>query len=163
MVSDKPEYEKRWLYHVSEEPSVRGQQWSEKSQGGKSVVCTLYPADARVEKIGGPGKQFWSDGRNWPLPELTPDDYGYNKRGAVPPNNWPLVGQWRVEVKPATASKEDFFLHMIQVGDESLVGVPKTKMTEDAKSIAVEFKYNGKKYNVAFDKTSDHGCKITVK
>jgi hypothetical protein len=52
---------------------------------------------------------------------------------------------------------------MIQVGDESLAGVPKTKMTEDDKSIAVEFKYNGKKYNVAFGKTSDHGCKITVK
>jgi heparin/heparan-sulfate lyase len=163
MVSDKPEYEKRWLYHVADEPSVKGLQWSEKSQGGRSVVCTLFPKDAKVEKIGGPGKQFWSDGRNWPLPELTPDDYGYKNRGAVPPNNWPLVGQWRVEVKPAVPSKTDYFMHMIQVGDDSLAGVPKTKTFENEDSMGVEFKYNGKKYKVTFDKTARHGCKITVK
>lgn len=163
MVSDKPEYEKRWLYHVSEEPVIKGMQWSEKSQGGKSVVCTLFPKNAKVEKIGGPGKQFWSDGRNWSLPELTPEDYGYNKRGAVPPNNWPLVGQWRIEVKPSVPSKTDYFMHMIQVGDESLAGVPKAKTFENEDSMGVEFKYNGKKYKVTFDKTASHGCKITVK
>ena len=163
MVSDKPEYEKRWLYHVSEEPVIKGMQWSEKSQGGKSVVCTLFPKNAKIEKIGGPGKQFWSDGRNWSLPELTPEDYGYNNRGAVPPNNWPLVGQWRIEVKPSVPSKTDYFMHMIQVGDESLAGVPKAKTFENEDSMGVEFKYNGKKYKVTFDKTASHGCTITVK
>lgn len=163
MVSDNPEYEKRWLYHTSEEPDIRGLQFSEKSQGGKSVVCTLFPQDAKVEKIGGPGKQFWSDGRNWSLPELTPEDYGYANRGAVPPNNWPLVGQWRVEVKPARPSKEDYFMHMIQVGEESMGGLPKTKTFEDDKFMGVEFRYAGKKYNVTFDKTAVSGCKITVR
>lgn len=163
MVSDKPEYEKRWLYHTAAEPDIKGLQFSEKSQGGKSIVCTLFPQDAKVEKVGGPGKQFWSDGRNWSIPELTPEDYGYASRGAIPPNNWPLVGQWRVEVKPGTASKTDYFMHMILVGDESLGGMPKTKTFEDEKSMGVEFKYEGKKYNVVFDKASNHGCNIIVK
>lgn len=163
MVSDKAEYEKRWLYHTSEEPSLRGDfEFAEKSQGGKSICRTLYPTDARIEKIGGPGKQFWSDGRNWALPELTPEDYGYANRGAVPPNNWPLVGQWRIEVKPSQPSKTDYFMHLIQVGDESLAGLPKTKTIEDGKSISAEFKYQGKKIKVVFDKTADYGCKITV-
>lgn len=163
MVADKAEYEKRWLYHMSEEPSLRGDlEFVEKSQGGKSICRTLFPTDAKIEKIGGPGKQFWSDGRNWSLPELTPEDYGYANRGAVPPNNWPLVGQWRIEVKPSQPSKTDYFMHLIQVGDESLAGLPKTKTFEDEKSMGVEFKYMGKKIKVVFDKTADHGCNITV-
>lgn len=163
MVSDKPEYQKRWLYHTSERPTIKGLEFSEQSQGGKSICRTLFPTDAKVEKIGGPGKQFWSDGRNWAIPELTPEDYGYANRGAVPGNSWPLVGQWRVEVKPAVESKTDYFMHMIQVGDESLSSLPKTKTFEDEKSMGVEFKYGGKKYKLVFDKTADYGCKITVK
>lgn len=162
MVSDKPEYEKRWLYHIAAEPVIKGLEFSETSQGGKSICRTLLPVDAKIEKIGGPGKQFWSDGRNWSLPELTPEDYGYANRGAVPPDNWPLVGQWRVEVKPATPSKDDYFMHMIQVGRETLTSLPKAKTFEDEKSVGVEFKYEGKKFKVTFDKTSDYGCNITV-
>ena len=163
MVSDKAEYQKRWLYHTAARPMINGLEFSEQSQEGKSICRTLFPTDAKVEKIGGPGKQFWSDGRNWPLPELTPEDYGYANRGAVPEGSWPLVGQWRVEVKPAIESKTDYFMHIIQVGDESLSSLPKTKTFEDETSMGVEFKYGGKKYKLVFDKTADYGCKITVK
>jgi heparin/heparan-sulfate lyase len=137
-------------------------EFSEKSQGGKSICRTLFPKDARLEKIGGPGKQFWSDGRNWAIPELTPEDYGYAQRGNIPPNDHPLVGQWRVEVTPGTERTDDVFMHIIQVGDEKLGSLPKTKTFEDESVIGVEFKYNGKSYRMAFDKKADYGCKITV-
>lgn len=163
VVSDKAEYSKRWLYHTAAEPVIKGGiEFTEKSQGGKSICRTLFPQDAVVEKIGGPGKQFWSDGRNWPIPEMTPEDYGYANRANVPSNEHPLVGQWRVEVKPGTERENDMFMHIIQVGDESLKSLPKTKTFEDAETIGVEFKYAGKKYRIAFDRNASYGCDIKV-
>ena len=163
VTSDKAEYAKSWLYHTAAEPIMNGSlEFSETSQGGKSICRTLFPKDAVIEKIGGPGKQFWCDGRNWPLPVLTPDDYGYASRGNVPPDEWPLVGQWRVEVKPGKASKADYFMHIIQVGDESLSQLPATKTFETRAKIGVEFVYNGKKFRLSFDKTKNYGCDINV-
>ena len=163
VVSDKVEYAKRWLYHMAAEPRMKGKlEFSEVSQGGKSICRTLFPKDAEIVKVGGPGKQFWSDYRNWEIPELTPEDYGYVKRSTIPSNEHPLVGQWRVEVLPGKMREKDFFMHIIQVGDENLEGLPKTRTFENAGVIGVEFKYNGKKYRLEFDKTKNHGCTITV-
>ena len=163
LVSDKAEYPKTWLYHTADEPKMSGSlEFSEKSQGGKSICRTLYPTDAIVTKIGGPGKQFWSDGRNWPLPVLTPDDWGYSRRGLVPADDWPTLGQWRVEVTPAKEACSDYFMHMIQVGNESLKKLPKTKLLETDSKLIVEFKYDNKKYKVEFDKTVKYGCDIRV-
>jgi len=163
VVSDKPEYKKTWLYHTAAEPSMKGKtEFSEKSQGGKSVCRTLYPENVRIEKIGGPGRQFWSDGRNWEIPVLTPEDYGYLQRANIPKNDWPLVGQWRVEVTPAVPSRSDVFMHVIKVGAESMSGLPKTAVFEDDATIGVEFKYEGRKFRLAFDKANDYGCTIKV-
>ena len=163
VTSDKAEYVKSWLYHTAAEPMMNGlSEFSETSQGGKSICRTLFPKNAVVERIGGPGKQFWCDGRNWPLPVLTPDDYGYASRGNVPPDDWPMVGQWRVEVRPGKAQKADYFMHIIQVGDETLKALPKTKTFENEQTIGVKFMYNGKRYRLSFDKTKDYGCEIKV-
>lgn len=161
--SDKAEYKKSWLYHTAAEPQMNGElEFSETSQGGKSICRTLYPKNARLEKIGGPGKQFWCDGRNWPLPVLTPDDYGYAKRANNPTDDWPLVGQWRVEVQPGKPARSDCFMHIIQVGDESLSSLPKTRTIDNRKSIGVEFEYEGKRFRIAFSKGVKFGCNIDV-
>ena len=162
--SRKAEYQKTWLYHTAAEPVMNGRlEFSETSQGGKTICRTLFPKNAKIEKIGGPGKQFWCDGRNWPLPVLTPDDYGYASRGNVPPDDWPLVGQWRVEVQPGKASRRDFFMHIIQVGDESLKSLPKTKTFDNDEAMGVEFKYNNKTYRVSFFKDAENGCDVEIK
>jgi len=161
--SDKAEYEKSWLYHTAAEPVMNGRlEFSETSQGGKSICRTLFPKNARVEKIGGPGKQFWCDGRNWPLPVLTPDDYGYASRANNPTDDWPLVGQWRVEVHPGKPARYDYFMHIIQVGDESLRALPRTRTFDDPEEIGVEFKYEGKSYRIAFIRDAENGCDIKV-
>lgn len=149
-------YPKSWLYHTAAEPVIDGKDFSETSQGGKSICRTLFPADAVLEKIGGPGKQFWSDGMNWPLPA----DKGAN----VPDEDWPYIGQWRMEVKPGSAAKNDVFMHIIQVGDESLASLPATTTFDTDSETGVGFTYNGKNYRVAFDKTAvgNYGCNITV-
>lgn len=159
----KAEYTKSWLYHTAAEPQMNGKlEFAETSQGGKSICRTLFPKNAKIEKIGGPGKQFWCDGRNWPLPVLTPEDYGYATRGNTPPDDWPLVGQWRVEVHPGKAAMSDFFMHIIQVGDESLKSLPKTRTFENKETIGVEFKYNDRTYRISFFKDAENGCDVKV-
>ena len=153
--ASKAEYQKTWLYHTVDEPQIEGLTFTETSQGGRTICRTLYPADAVIEKIGGPGKQFWSDGRNWPLPAQLPSN--------CPPEDWPLLGQWRVEVKPAAAQEDDIFLHVIQVGDTSLKALPETVLDETDASVSVSFSYAGKDFQLSFDKKSSYGCNIQVK
>ena len=148
----KAEYQKTWLYHTVDEPQIDGMTFTETSQGGRTICRTLYPADAVIEKIGGPGKQFWSDGKNWPLPAELP--------GNCPPEDWPLLGQWRVEVKPGAARTDDMFLHMIQVGDTKLAALPETTLTETEDALALSFNYGGKDYNLSFNKKSTYGCTV---
>lgn len=152
--STNSSYPKKWLYHTAAEPQINGLEFSETSQGGKSICRTLFPKNAVYEKIGGPGKQFWSDGRNWPLPA--------DKGASVPDEDWPYLGQWRMEVKPGTAAKNDVFMHMIQVGDETLSSLPQTSTFDTSSETGVEYEYNGKSWRVAFDKTKTYGCNIDI-
>jgi heparin/heparan-sulfate lyase len=78
---------------------------------GKLVQTTLLPLveHAVIEKIGGPGREFWSAGRNWPA---TPPFANKESRG------------WRVEVSDKSAGKVARFLHVEQVMD------PETKPVE---------------------------------
>ena len=152
-------YPKTWLIHTINEPAMKGdREFSETSDGGKMICRTLYPANAMLTKIGGSGKDFWSDGRNWPLPKLTPQEYGYNMN--LPPPNHPQLGHWRMEVSPQTASKEDLFMHIIQVGDKNLSDLPDTETFETATQIGVKFTYLGKYHTLTFDKTKAYGCRI---
>ena len=152
-------YPKTWLIHTINEPVMKGdREFSETSDGGKMICRTLYPANAMLTKIGGSGKDFWSDGRNWPLPKLTPQEYGYNMN--LPPANHPQLGHWRMEVSPPTASKEDLFMHIIQVGDKDLSDLPDTETFETATQIGVKFTYLGKYHTLTFDKTKAYGCRI---
>lgn len=152
--SKKAEYPKTWLYHTADEPQIDGMTFTETSQGGRAICRTLYPADAVIEKIGGPGKQFWSDGCNWPLPDELPSN--------CPPADWPLVGQWRVEVKPGSARTEDMFLHMIQVGDLNLKSLPDVAIEETEEALSMSFAYAGKSFKVSFNRKSNYGCTIVV-
>lgn len=152
-------YPKTWLIHTINEPVMKGdREFSETSDGGKMICRTLYPANVMLTKIGGSGKDFWSDGRNWPLPKLTPQEYGYNMN--LPPANHPQLGHWRMEVSPQTASKEDLFMHIIQVGDKNLSDLPDTETFETATQIGVKFTYLGKNHTLTFDKTKAYGCRI---
>ena len=62
---------------------------------------TLLPTDARLTPVGGPGKEVWAAGKNWPI-----------QTTGLQPENLALMGKWRVEVTPGTARKDDVFLHV---------------------------------------------------
>jgi heparin/heparan-sulfate lyase len=108
VVSSDPSFKKFWLLHSIEEPDIQGNTFTvSRTRDGDTgmLQCRcLLPGNATVEKVGGPGKEFWVFGTNYP---------------ADPQPNRPDVagerGAWRVEISPGTPSAEDCFLNVIQV------------------------------------------------
>lgn len=148
--STNKDYTKRWLLHTAYKPTINGNEFYHNYEEGRLICKTLYPENASLELIGGPGKQFWSDGKNWPLP--TGDDGN------------PLYGQWRVEVSPAAPEKETVFLNLIQVGDNSgnVRSIPTAKKIEEDGMKGVEFTYEGKDYKVLFATTGQASGRISI-
>ena len=162
--SSKAEYPKTWLYHTAAEPTVKGNEFVETSQGGKSICRTLLPKRASISKVGGKGKQFWSDGKNWPLPDLNKEDKNQTHVAKQKiDDSHPLFGQWRIEISPKRAAKKDYFLNIVQVGDKSLQALPKTKMSETPDEVILSFDYNKKGYRLTFDKRNNYGCKVEIR
>ena len=72
VASTEAEYPKTWLLHTANEPVIAGREFRADQDQGRIFCRTLYPTDAVLDKIGGPGKEFWADGRNWPIPADSP-------------------------------------------------------------------------------------------
>jgi hypothetical protein len=112
----KAGFAKRWLLHGVAEPEVAGgvTTWLRTDEGfnGKLVNHTLLPKSGNrtISKIGGPGKQFWVEGQNYPV---SANDISRE------------AGAWRIELEPVTSVAEDRFLNVMQVADASRgPGVP---------------------------------------
>ena len=109
VTSTKPGFRKSWLLHSINEPAVEGSATTlmrtEDGYNGKLVNHTLLPAadNCEIVKVGGPGREFWVDGRNYPF---RPHDRGSNEPGA-----------WRVEISPRAPAEADLFLNVMQVMD----------------------------------------------
>jgi hypothetical protein len=160
--SSKAEYKKRWLLHTAKEPQIKTDEFYTEHWGGRLFCRTLFPKNAVLTKIGGHGKQFWSDGRNWPLPLLTPEDWRYERRHLNPPDTLNMLGQWRIEVTPDKLSADDIFLHLIQVGDTSLKSMVDSEPIECDDMVGVRFVLKDKKYEVMFITKNEVGGIISI-
>jgi hypothetical protein len=76
--------EPRFLLHTMEEPRVVGNQILAQHRGGRLTATVLLPQAPRIEKIGGEGREFEVDGRNFPLNRQLIGAY--------------TTGSWRAEV-----------------------------------------------------------------
>ena len=115
VVSADPSFKKFWLLHSIEEPQTGKDGFAvSRTKDGDSgkLHCSVLLPDAEIEKVGGPGKEFWVFGENYPNAATTRPD-PCNERGA-----------WRVEVTPKEESKEDCFLNVMQVMDNSVKPLP---------------------------------------
>ncbi len=113
--SAQPEFEKRWLLHSVAEPDVVDNVTTvlrtDGGFNGKLVNHTFLPkrGNRTIRKVGGPGKEFWVEGKNYP----------------VAPNGLsPEAGAWRIELSPIEPAVEDRFLNVMQVADASRSGKP---------------------------------------
>ena len=113
----------------------------------------LYPSDGKIEVIGGKGREFWTNGKNW---ELHPKfDKTYIGK---------LHGNWRVEITPAKQNCYDIFINLIQVsakGQNAEKIAPQVLETCD--KIIVKFSYSGKIWNVNIPKSRGNLSEIKVK
>ncbi|QBN17458.1 DUF4861 family protein [Flavobacterium nackdongense] len=105
VVSTNASFKKSWLLHSQNEPRIlqSAVEFENTNQGrnGKlhNDILLPEPENQEIEKIGGAGKEYWVDGKNYG--KATQED----------------AGRWRIELSPKNASKSDNFLNVIQVMD----------------------------------------------
>lgn len=100
------EIEKRSLLHFVNEPLVKGSTFSASHKGGKLAGSVVFPAGPAIEKIGGPGKEFWKYGKNLSPREQKP----VSKDGHNP-------GAWRLEIYSKEKSTHDNMVYALFVDD----------------------------------------------
>ncbi|HUT59234.1 MAG TPA: heparinase II/III family protein [Phycisphaerae bacterium] len=101
VTATKPEYKKVWLLHSESEPKVDGATFRTEYAGSSLVGAVLLPAGAKIEAVGGPGREFLSAGKN---------------RAQTNRHKGP-AGTWRIEASPATEAEADVFLTVLRAGD----------------------------------------------
>ncbi|MBI4874326.1 MAG: heparinase II/III family protein [Acidobacteria bacterium] len=118
VVAANPSFRKYWLLHSMEEPAIQGNtarvSLSQRGWTGRMTGTVLLPeaANAEIAKVGGPGKEFWVFGENFP---------NQPRRG---PESEYEIGAWRVELSPRQAAETDHFLNVLQVTDGSGQALP---------------------------------------
>lgn len=171
VVSHKPQFEKKWLLHTINKPSVTGNtavitrmeevsanyplpvntffhkiyarspQSRNYKYDGKMTMSVLFPSKSTIEVVGGPGREFWVDGQN------------YDDNGKLNPRSDSIfeLGSWRLEVSPVDKNAEDYFLVHLHVGSDTAPKVsPSSKngelgliMNTPAGTTTVHFLKNG--------------------
>jgi hypothetical protein len=131
VVSTNPSFKKSWLLHSQNEPLIANNKISftttSNGRNGGLINQVLLPEanNLTTEIVGGDGKEYWVDGKNW---------------GTVIQED---AGRYRVEVSPIKPSLSDNFLNVIQVTDAdkiaNLFAVKKAYATK-GNYLAVEIK-----------------------
>ncbi len=105
----KPETRKIWLLQSLFKPEVNADTITvtrtDGSNSGKLVDNILLPEknNIKFEVIGGPGKENYVFGRNYPIPRHSD-----------------LSNGWRTQISPVKAAKTDTFLNVLQIMDAKL-------------------------------------------
>ena len=128
---------------------------SQRFENGKGrLFCeTVLPADARLEKIGGPGKEFWSNGKNW---EPDAAFLASAARGAKRTGRGPYMGAWRLEVAPGAPRANDRFLHVLTATDTTAT-CPQVERIKTDTCDGVTVAVGATKATVLFNRTGTVG------
>jgi heparin/heparan-sulfate lyase len=140
VVSTDAGYRKDWLLHMAHKPQIHGKTIKADHGKGRMLCRTMLPRDAVLRSVGGPGKEFLAKGKNWDI-----------VRDGLNDESLALLGQWRVEVTPGNVQKEDSFLHVIQVGSQSLEQMDEVKLTEKYGKCGVTVSSGKQVWDVVFN------------
>ena len=153
VTSTRPEYRKEWLLHTQHQiHEGNNASWYSDNGKGRMFCRTLLPKKVKAKIVGGPGKRFMASGRNWPLPEKA--------KKYLESENY--FGQYRLEVSPAEARRKDCFLHVIQVGKNTLPKMISTSLVEDDKTFGVEFETARGKWRIKFHRDGNIGGSVRL-
>ena len=131
-----PSFRKAWLLHTVNEPEVTGS-LTRVANGGALLTCrTVLPESATITTVGGPGKERWVEGRDWPSLEK---------------KEWPPeAGAWRVEISPSRPSEDDLFLHVLQAGSSDIAAPDAVTLVRKRDAVGVRVRAQGREYEVTF-------------
>lgn len=130
-----PSFRKTWLLHCVDEPLVNGSISTVVNGPGRLTVRTVLPRDAEITVVGGPGRECWVDGRNWPPIE----------------KEWERdAGAWRLEVSPARPAAQDLFLHVLQTDGADIALPAAVSLIEQGGRVGVRVSAQGRRYDVTF-------------
>lgn len=110
VTSADPAFKKIWLLHSEGEIALSGNQAARVHAAGDATgeldMTVLAPSadNAELTKVGGPGKEFWVFGQNYPN----------NPAEDVLAKSTIESGKWRLELSPKTPSARDVFLVALQ-------------------------------------------------
>ena len=164
VIASRPEFRKRVLFHMLEEPHLAGSRFRvqvparavrpRRPQGGL-VAWVLFPRDARLEAVGGPGHEFWVDGRNY--------DAGGKiwARIAKRKINPPEPGRWRVEVFPGKAQRHDRFLVVLDPRADRRPVPLRLQPLEEGGALGVRLESAGRALVLRYPHSRE-GVKITL-
>ncbi len=159
--SKTPDQKKTWLFHTQMEPVETGDTFRAEHREGAVCVRTLLPRDRVSAKIGGPGKEFWADGRNWPVADT-------RARLMVGPDGAPtparhLYGQWRMEISAEQDKTRERFLHLIQAGERAaLTTMTGSRLIEEEGRAGIEFEAGALSVRVLFTADGAVGGHIRI-
>src|SRR5690606_13969442 len=144
-----PEQRKEFLLHVQKEPTRLDESRWRADFDGRLFVQTLLPVQPRFNLIGGPGKEFFASGRNWPVVE--PETPGWDKK-------FQFTGKWRLEVSDPEPAAANRFLHFLEAAlpeqDEPLP----TERLESRETDGIRFTDRaGTRWELAFNRTGEIG------
>jgi hypothetical protein len=118
---------------------------------GAMFVKSLLPSNPEIGLVGGPGKEFWINGRNYGSSVRDRKDWDYSLVDQ-PYLTTGEMGAWRIEISPKEPAENDVFLNVIQVGLKSQNPKPtEAKLVEARGGTGVEGDLGGgKKATVTF-------------
>ena len=109
--SVKPSQTQSWLLHSQKKPVEKGDIFQFDEEQGRLFCRTFLPRNYKRTVIGGKGKDFFVDGRNFN--NIDPDYMKKLAKQGIPDPKW---GNYRVELTPGKAASKVRFLNLIQVG-----------------------------------------------
>jgi hypothetical protein len=139
-----PAYRKQWLLHTAHRPNIDGLTAQADHGKGRMFCRTLLPGDAGIELVGGPDNAFQAAGRNWSIDP-----------GKLKPEALAMMGQWRLEVNPGEARRDDVFLHVIQIGSQELARMSPVELLETDTIAGARIDTGDESWEITFAKTGE--------
>ena len=152
-------YAKEWLLHMKDKPLVRKGLTRIDSGEGRLFCQTFLPAKAVLHVEGGPGREYWTGGRNYPLDEEVNERY---QEEAKRLGRGPYLGSWRLEVRPSSANRDDRFLNVLTATDVKDATPVKASYVKDAARDGVVLSFDGRKMTFWFNRDGEVGGEVEI-
>ncbi|MCG3179446.1 MAG: hypothetical protein BIFFINMI_01781 [Phycisphaerae bacterium] len=144
----KADFDTRWVVHCLQQPRLRGGTAFIREGRTTLFVAPVLPVGAKLSAVGGPGKEAWFDGRNYPPTQKKPD---------------PQAGAWRVEVaQPRPERQQQFLVVMAAIPADSL-DLPQPNGGGDIGRVEIAFIAQQKHYTIRLPRVGPLGGTLIVR